>query len=282
MNLNDCRYKLITDDAIQTVKQFEDQKFQLILTSPPYNVGKIYEKKKPLEDYLAWQESLISYLPRILSDQGSVVWQVGNFVEDKEVFPLDIYLYPIFKKLGFKLRNRIIWHFGHGLHCKYRLSGRYETLLWFSKTANYVFNLDNIRVPSKYPNKKYYKGPHKGELSGNPLGKNPSDFWNTLYEEHESGILNLSNVKAGHSDKTNHPCQFPVALAERCVLAYTNENDWVLDPFGGTGTTAIAALNHNRKVVSIDIDSGYTEIAQQRISAFENGTLKFRGLIETI
>ena len=106
-----------------------------------------------------------------------------------------------------------------GLHCKKRLSGRYETILWFTKSDDYTFNLDPIRVPQKYPNKKYFKGKNKGKLSCNPLGKNPSDVWE------------IPNVKHNHVEKTEHPCQFPVELVDRLVLSLTNEGDVVFDPF---------------------------------------------------
>ena len=146
---------------------------QLIVTSPPYNIGKEYESRLILDDYLAQQRKVIEKCVRILKSTGSICWQVGNWVDNGAIIPLDILLYPIFASFGLKLRNRIIWHFGHGLHASKRFSGRYEVILWFTKTDQYTFNLDSIRVPQKYPTKKYFKGPHIGELSGNPLGKNP-------------------------------------------------------------------------------------------------------------
>ena len=152
----------------------------------------------------------------------------------------------MFKNAGFRLRNRIVWHFGHGLHASKRLSGRYETLLWFSKTDNYTFNLDEIRVPSKYPGKRSFKGANKGELSGNPLGKNPSDFWDDIKDDDDKLVWEIPNVKANHPEKTAHPCQFPVELAERCVLALTNNKDIVFDPFVGSGSSAVASIMHGR------------------------------------
>src|SRR5262249_24720879 len=160
----------------------------------------------------------------------SICWQVGNYVSNGHIVPLDLELSPIFKKLGLKLRNRIIWHFGHGLHCKKRFSGRYEVVLWYSKTDDYKFNLDNIRVPSKYPNKKHFKGPRKGELSGNPLGKNPSDVWNN---DDFGEVWDIPNVNHNHVEKTDHPCQFPFGLVQRFVLALTDPGDNVFDPFLG-------------------------------------------------
>ena len=107
-------------------------------------------------------------------------------------------------------------------------------MLWFTKTDSYTFNLDSVRVPSKYPGKTNYKpGKHYGLPSGNPLGKNPSDIWKIVQRDWESALWNIPNVKANHPEKTIHPCQFPIELVERCVLALTNKGDRVLDPFSG-------------------------------------------------
>ena len=165
------------NDTLDILKPIPNKSFDLIISSPPYNIGKSYEKKENLENYLLWQEEVISECFRTLKDKGSIVWQIGNFIENGEIMPLDFYFYPIFKKIGFKLRNRIIWHFEHGLHASKRLSGRYETVLWFTKSDNYTFNLDAIRVPSKYPGKRHYKGEKKGQPSGNPLGKNTKNHY---------------------------------------------------------------------------------------------------------
>lgn len=278
LSLESATYDVITDDILNVIEDFEDRHFKLIMTSPPYNIGKSYEQKQSLEEYLHWQEQIIAKIPRILSDNGNIIWQVGNYVQNGEVFPLDIFFYPIFKKYGFKLRNRVIWHFEHGLHCSKRFSGRYETLMWFTKTDDYVFNLDSVRIPSKYPGKLYYKGPNKGKPSGNPLGKNPSDFWALLHSEYESGIIDVPNVKNNHPEKTVHPCQFPVELAERCILAFTNKGDWILDPFGGVGTTLVAAIKNYRRAISVEIDARYSSIALDRVKKLQEGTLKLRPL----
>ena len=265
-------------DTLEELKKLPENTFKLIVSSPPYNIGKEYEKQVALNHYLEWQHDVIKELCRIVSDDGSVVWQVGNFVDDGEIFPLDIYFYPIFKAMGMQLRNRIVWHFDHGLHASKRFSGRYEVLLWFTKTKNYTFNLDPVRVPSKYPGKLHYKGDKAGQPSGNPLGKNPSDYWTLICKEWEQGLIEIPNVKANHPEKTTHPCQFPIELIERCVLALTNEDDWVLDPFGGVGSSMIAALKHNRRGMTIEKESKYIALTEERIEAFQNGELKIRPL----
>jgi len=199
-------------------------------------------------------------------------------VEKGEIFPLDISYYPIFKGLGMRLRNRIVWHFGHGLHASKRFSGRYETLLWFTKGDTYTFNLDDVRIPAKYPGKRHYKGPNKGQISGNPKGKNPADIWQIMAQEWETGLWNIPNVKSNHPEKTIHPAQFPIELVERCVLAMTNENDWVFDPYVGVGSALIAAINRDRKAMGSEKEDRYIEIATQRLEAYFAGELRIRPL----
>ncbi len=251
-------------DCLEFLRNCPDVTFQLIVTSPPYNIGKEYEKKLKLETYLDQQAKVIRECARTLSPRGSICWQVGNYVDGRAIIPLDTVLYPIFTELGLKMRNRIIWHFEHGLHCSKRFSGRYETIIWFTKTEDYVFNLDPVRVPQKYPGKKYFKGPNAGKYSCNPLGKNPGDLWV------------IPNVKSNHVEKTEHPCQFPVELIERLVLSMTNQDDWVLDPFLGSGTTIIAALRHGRRGAGVETVPKYVQIARQRIEQEMEGTLRTR------
>ena len=263
-------------DALDLLKTMPSESVQLVITSPPYNIGKIYENPTSLEDYLEKQLPIIDELIRVLKPEGSICWQVGNYVNKGEIVPLDIPFYNIFKRRGLKLRNRMIWTFGHGLHASKRFSGRYETILWFTKGDTYTFNLDPVRVPSKYPGKRNWKGDNKGQPSGNPLGKNPSDIWTFVAQDWENEIWDIPNVKANHPEKTSHPCQYPVELVQRCVLALSDIDDIVLDPFGGIGTTVLAAETCNRRGIMADLFSEYVELAADRIEQYRDGTLKIR------
>ena len=263
-------------DVSELLETLPERCVRLIVTSPPYNLGKEYERRVSIEKYLDSQAQTIQQLYRVLADDGSICWQVGNYVENGEVYPLDIFYYRIFKDLGMQLRNRIIWRFGHGLHASRRFSGRYETLLWFTKDKSYVFNLDDVRIPAKYPGKRHYKGPKKGQISGNPKGKNPSDMWEIVVHDWDCEIWDIPNVKSNHPEKTIHPCQFPIELVERCVLALTNEGDWVMDPYAGVGSALIAAIKQNRSAMGAEKESEYVDIARTRIEALFNGTLPIR------
>ena len=255
---------LYSGDTLDLLSSLPSELVSLVVTSPPYNLGKPYEKRLKIQDYVDEQRRVIEQCVRVLHKKGSLCWQVGNYVDKGSIIPLDILLFPVFSSLGLRLRNRIVWHFEHGLHASKRFSGRYEVILWFTKSDDYYFNLDAVRVPQKYPGKKYFKGPKKGQLSCNPLGKNPGDIWN------------IPNVKANHVEKTSHPCQFPVELVERLVLSMTRENDWVLDPFMGVGTTALAALMHRRKAVGAEIMQDYVATAIGRLRLAHAGSLRVR------
>ncbi|MBK9120492.1 MAG: site-specific DNA-methyltransferase [Phycisphaerales bacterium] len=255
---------LYAGDCMELLRSMPDRCADLVVTSPPYNIGKEYETRLELGDYVAQQAGIIRECVRILSDRGSVCWQVGNFVEKGAIIPLDSVLYPVFASFRLRMRNRIIWHFGHGLHCSRRFSGRYEVVMWFTKSDDYVFNLDAVRVPQKYPGKKYFKGARAGEYSCNPLGKNPGDLWT------------IPNVKHNHVEKTEHPCQFPVELIERLVLSMTMPGSLVVDPFVGVGSTAIAAVRHGRRAAGAELMRRFHRIALERLRLEARGQLVTR------
>lgn len=256
-------------DALQFLRDLpREGLFDLVVTSPPYNIGKEYETRVALTKYLEWQSDLIEELVPRLKKGGSLCWQVGNYVDSNQIFPLDIEFAPIFKKHELQLRNRIIWQFGHGLHTMRRFSGRYEVVLWYTNTQSkkdrYTFNLDDVRVPAKYPGKKHFKGPHAGQLSGNPLGKNPEDVWD------------IPNVKSNHIEKTDHPCQFPVGLVERLVLALTKPGDLIFDPFAGVASAGVAAAAHKRCFWGCEIKASYVKTGLRRIQDALDGVANYR------
>lgn len=268
---NPMNAKIVRKDALEFLSEIQSGSVDLIVSSPPYCMGKEYDRSCTVQDFVATHEAIRGELVRVLRRGGSICWQVGHHVEDNIVVPLDAVIYSVFaKSKSIKLRNRIVWTFGHGLHCTRRFSGRHETVLWYTKGDNYKFHLDAVRVPQKYPGKKHHKGDSQGELSGNPLGKNPGDVWD------------IPNVKSNHVEKTEHPCQFPVALVQRLVRALTAKGALVIDPYLGSGSTAIAALLEGRHFMGCDIEAKYVKIAQRRVSEYMAGTLKIRPINKAI
>jgi|SRR5271157_4400973 len=250
--LGDCRHLL---------KSLPDECVDLIVSSPPYNLGKEYEAKRALQVYMDEQRIVLRECTRILKRTGSIFWQVGSFADRGLLIPLDIRFFPILESFGLIPRNRIAWARQHGLHASKKFSCRYETILWFTKSDDYIFDLDAIRVPQKYQNKKFHRGDKRGELSCNPDGKNPGDIW--LFR----------NVKHNHEEQTIHPCQFPEDMIARIVLSTTNRGQIVFDPYMGTGTAAVVARNNGRHFMGAEIDAKYHSIALRRINGGpdENG-----------
>ena len=241
-------------DCLDLLARTPSKSVDLVVSSPPYNLGKDYEKKRAMQVYLDGQKSVLRECTRVLKRSGSLFWQVGSFSDSGLLVPLDIRLFPILEDLGLLPRNRIAWVRQHGMHARKKFSCRYETILWFTKSDEYIFNLDAIRVPQKYQNKKSYRGDRKGELSCNPDGKNPGDIWA------------FRNVKHNHEEQTIHPCQFPEDLIARIVLSSTNPGGVVLDPYMGSGTVAVVARNLGRSFIGAEMDPQYHAVAQRRLN----------------
>ena len=260
--------KIYQEDFLEFSKKIPEEKIDLIITSPPYGIGKEYEKKIALEEYLEWSKRVLAECRRILKDSGSIFYQVGTYVGNKGAhFPWDIMLFPLFIDLDFIPRNRIVWIRQHGTNAKHKFSNRHETILWFTKSHNYKFNLDKIRVPQKYPNKKgYRKGKYYGKYTSDPRGKNPGDVWA------------FRNVKHNHEEQTEHPCQFPEDMITRILLATTVPGDLVFDPFIGSGTTAVVAKEHNRRFLGCDIIKNYVDIANHRLRGEPDANNNFPNL----
>jgi adenine-specific DNA-methyltransferase len=258
-------------DAFQLLSQLTPGSVDLIVCSPPYCMGKEYDTSAKIRDFRRDHKRLAPLLARALKEGGSLCWQVGSHVRNGVLVPLDAIVYPIFAaQPGMFLRNRIIWTFGHGVHASRRFSGRHETILWFTKGREYKFNLDAVRVPQKYPGKRHYKGPRKGLWSGHPLGKNPSDVWD------------IPNVKSQHVEKTAHPCQYPVALVQRLIKALVKRNGLVVDPFLGSGSSAVAAVLQKCRFVGGDTNSRYVAIARKRVADAKAGVENYRPIDKPI
>jgi adenine-specific DNA-methyltransferase len=256
---------LFFGDCLELISRMPDNSIDLTITSPNYCMGKEYETSNSVEDFIAAHKVILPEIVRITREGGSICWQVGYHVRNQCVYPLDYAVFAILKEIeDIVLRNRIVWTFGHGLHCSSRLSGRHETVLWFTKGSEYHFDLDAIRVPQKYPGKRHYKGARKGEFSGNPKGKNPGDVWE------------IPNVKGNHIEKLDHPCQFPIGLTERLVRALCPKDGVVFDPFMGTSSTGIGAIINGRRFIGAEIDERYGAIAHDRLLKAYSGTTLFR------
>ena len=243
--------KLYNGDCLEVMDKLiqEGIKVDVIITSPPYNIGKEYEKKVSLSKYLEWQKQVFKKAYILLSDNGVVLLNVGAFINEyTNNIPLSFEFYSIFTNTGYKLRQNIVWHFPSGMSASKKLSGRYEDIMWWYKGDNLpTFNLEDIRV-------KEWKNFDK---RNNLNGKNPTNVWG----------INL--VKGNSKEKKKHPCQFPEVLINRLVKGMTNKSEIILDMFMGSGTTGVACVNLNRKFIGIELDKEYFDIAKERIEKEE-------------
>ena len=239
-------------DCRDLLKQIESESISMVVTSPPYNIGKPYGKyndKIELEDWKSLIREVTHEIYRVLKPNGSFFLNLSPipYGKQKEILPLPFIGYDIMKSENFQIRNIITWTFNNMQNCINRLSGRYENIIWGVKDIdNYIFNLDDIRIPYITQNDKRLEG---------GTGRNPTDVW------YFNRVNNMTKKSLGLS----HPTVYPLDMIERIVKMSTNEGDWVLDPFLGSGTTAVAALKLNRKAVGFELDSSYEDEIEKRI-----------------
>lgn len=243
-------------DCVEGMRRIEDALFDLTVTSPPYNIGKSYETPLLLPDYLDWCQTWIAQVYRLSRDNGAFWLNLGYLEIPGKARAIPI-PYLLWERSPFYMVQEVVWNYGAGVHTKLMFSPRNEKFLWYVKSPNnYTFNLDAVRDPEvKYPNQK-----KNGKLKCNPLGKNPSDVWEIAKV--------TSGEKRSSKERTPHPAQFPLAVVDRIIKACSNEGSLVLDPFIGSGTTAIAALEHGRQVVGFEISREYCQLASKRIARF--------------
>lgn len=247
-------------DCLDAMTKLPDEWVALTVTSPPYNIGKEYEKKLPLEDYVTWCQKWIAEIYRLTRPDGAFWLNLGylSIPHQAKAIPIP---YLLWDKIPFYLIQEIIWHYGAGVAGRKFFSPRNEKFLWYVKNPeNYTFNLDDVRDPNvKYPHQK-----KNGKIKVNALGKNPTDVWS--FPKVTSGQQRSSK------ERTPHPAQFPIAVIERIIKAASNPHDIVLDPFIGSGTTAVVALDLQRPVIGFEIRKDYCEIAANRIDNFLSQT----------
>lgn len=230
--------KVILGDAITCLSAFPDHSFDLIIADPPYNLGKDYGNNhdiKGFKEYLDFSREWTSQCARLLKPMGTLYVFMG--------FRFISYLYDILdRELGLFFNSWIVWHYTQGIGKTKGFSPRHDDILMFTKSNEFVFNLDDVRVPQKYYRER-----------NNMRGANPGDVWT------------FSHVHYCNNNRQNHPTQKPEGLIERMVLASSNMGDSVLDPFSGSGTTLRVCQQLNRSCIGIEMNPEYVEITDKRL-----------------
>lgn len=250
------KFLIYEGDCASYLERIPSGSIPLVVTSPPYNIGKEYETLLPLAGYLEWCGGWIRQLHRASTDNGDFWLNLGylSIEERAKAIPIP---YLLWDRVPYFLIQEIVWNYGAGVAGKTFFSPRNEKFLWYVKNSGrYTFNLDDVRDPNvAYPNQK-----KNGKLKCNPLGKNPSDVWN--FAKVTSGQNRSSK------ERTPHPAQFPLGVIERIVKASSNPGDVVLDPFLGSGSVIEAALRTGRVGVGFEINPAYVKIAANRVRKF--------------
>ena len=229
---------IILGDCIEKLKSFKDESVDLVVADPPYNVGKDYgngSDQQAFDEYIHFTKAWLNECSRVLKPHGTIYIFVG--------FRYISYLFQILEKdLQMNFVNWISWHYTQGVGKTKGFSPRHDDILMFTKSANYKFNLDDIRIPQKYYRK-----------INNMRGANPGDVWE------------ISHIHYCQKNRQEHPTQKPEALIERMVLASSDENDTVLDPFSGSGTTLRVCQQLNRNAIGIELNHDYVEQIRERL-----------------
>lgn len=243
----------------ESMKEVPNESVDLVVTSPPYNIdiqygnktekGKVtaskavkYSDKMEESEYRKMLGNVFAECKRVLKKNGSIWINIKNRYNNGEIIT-PFWIQDYFSE--FTLKNLIVWNFDWGGSTNKRFSPRYEFIFWFTKDKNnYTFNLADVTIPAV----NYRPDRYKSQL------KNPSDVWK------------ISMVSGNFLERTGHPAQFPEKLIERIVLAGTNRDEVVLDPFMGSGTTAVVAKKLGRKYIGYEIVPEYLEMANVRLN----------------
>ncbi len=237
----------IIQGSSENMKEIPDNSLHLMVTSPPYNVSKEYDEDLSLKEYLQLLKNVFTETYRVLVYGGRACVNVANLGR-KPYIPLSDYISHMMIDIGFKMRGEIIWAKG---------AGAGVSMAWGSwqSASNPVLRdtHEYIMVFSKgaYDRKK-------------------ADRENTITKEQfMEWTKSVWTMNPESAKKVKHPAPFPVELPYRLTQLYTFKGDIVLDPFMGSGSTAIAALKSERKYVGYDVDPEYIKIAEERIAPYQ-------------
>ena len=235
--------KVYLDDCIEIMRTLPDKSIDLVFADPPFNIGikyDVHNDNMPYGEYYNWSEKWIKETYRLLKNNGTIYIAIGD------EFAAEINV--ILKRAGFYFRNWLIWYYTFGQNQRKKFNRAHTHILYFTKNKErFTFNDRDIRVPSA--RQLIYK-----DKRANPIGKIPDDVWQF------SRVCGTFKERIG-----KHPCQMPEGLLELIIKTSSKEGDLVLDPFGGTGTTAALAKRLKRKFITMEISKEYYDIILKRL-----------------
>jgi site-specific DNA-methyltransferase (adenine-specific) len=229
--------------------ELPDRSIHLVVTSPPYNVGKEYDGDLTLDQYRTLLKDVFAELYRVLVDGGRVCINVANLGR-KPYMPIHSYVINDMLESGFVMRGEIIWHKG---------SSAGTSTAWGSWQSASNPTLRDVHEYILV----FTKGSFSRKTTG--AGKAKSTISKEEFLEYTKSVWTF---QAESARRMGHPAPFPIELPYRCIQLYTFEDDVVLDPFCGVGSTCIAALKSGRHFVGYDINQGYVQAARERVRLF--------------
>jgi len=262
--------EVLCADSIATLNAWPEGWADLCFADPPFNIGYLYhnyDDQKDVDEYVEWSERWMRAVHRALKPTGSFYLAIGDeFASDLAVIAR--------RKIGFHMRNWIIWHYTFGQQTKKMFAKSHTHILYFTKEtpnsgmSNLTFNADAVRVASA-------RQTTYADARANPKGKLPDDTWFLRPQEaaphgyFEPGFdtWNESRICGTFKEREGwHGCQMPIGVLNRILLASSNPGDVVLDPFNGSGTTVVSAALLGRRYVGIDQSQEYVGYAKKRVA----------------
>jgi len=251
-----------TGDCIQKLSQLPPESVDLAFADPPFNIGyeyDVYHDRQGRDEYLLWTEKWLAAVRRVLTKRASFYVAIGDEYAAEMKVRLDA--------LGLSMRNWIVWHYTFGVNCKRKFNRSHAHIFYYVVDPKFfTFNADAIRVPSA-------RQTTYADRRANPVGKLPDDTWVLRPQEDErffkpeEDTWYVSRVCGTFNERVDHPCQMPEAVLERIIRVSSNPGDLVLDPFGGSGTTLVAAKKLDRRFLGIELSPDYAARIRERVEA---------------
>ena len=254
--------QLYHGDNLSILRDMPSESVDLICTDPPFNTGKDWgafndKWEGGLKGYLKFMEQRVIECRRVLKGTGSLYLHCDPTASHY----LKVMLDTVF---GIKqFQNEIVWYYKNASRGRKRLAKAHDAIFWYSKTSDFIFNVDEIRMPfdSQMTEWRYKQPKYKNKTK--PNGKIPDD------------VITMANINNMAKERLGYPTQKPVALYERMIKASSNQGDVVLDPFAGSGTTLDAAHALGRHWIGIDESSEAINVIQKRMESRHSMLLEY-------
>ena len=252
--------ELYNCDSISFLKNLESNSVDLIFADPPYNIKKAdWDFFNSQREYLDWTLEWVREAQRVLKKTGSLF--ICGFSEI--LADIKYVASPFFKNCRW-----LVWFYRNKANLGKDWGRSHESILHFRKSNNFIFNIDEVRIPynehtTKYPNRtqavtSQYSNGQKYEWKPNPLGAKPKD------------VLEIPTISNGAWEKYPHETQKPVELLRKIILSSSRQDSIILDPFGGSGTTYAVAEAYQRKWIGIEKEPNYCNIIKERLADKEH------------